>query len=126
MTTDKGILVITDDTKNIDLEAPFEDIFYYEDSYIDQGLENPCQLLRKGNCVVITSPEYATGFEWPIVVYKLSEKNHSSIENHECNTVMRCTTNRYVVRGSESTSQAHFPYNEILRLTQNFTKILNF
>ena len=58
---------------------------------IFSGAENPIDFLNEGN-ILVTSRNYLSGFEWPVVIYQLVESDEGDVERHECNVISRCTS----------------------------------
>ena len=100
--TNEGIFVIVDAL--IDVKDYFdvlnqlnENAKAYHDRKIDfkEG-ENPYKFLQEGNVLIIVE-RAVLGFDWPTVIIFEQGNNHTTY--HDCNFMLRCTTNLIVVQG---------------------------
>ncbi|XP_066935831.1 uncharacterized protein [Clytia hemisphaerica] len=63
---------------------------------------DPIQTLKEGK-VLITNPDFVSGFEWPTVIFLSNNRNMDFpyLEYHDCNIVLRCTNTLIIVDGKE-------------------------
>ncbi|XP_066932435.1 uncharacterized protein [Clytia hemisphaerica] len=114
-----GILIIANNIKSlVPLKSLKEQVKFFHSSQNDFIKDNPCDFLRQGN-ILITSRNFISGFEWPVVIYEVDKTIDRELEYHECNVSMRCTTKVYVV-GESFESDDTIPFVEILNLLQPF------
>eukprot|EP00111_Clytia_hemisphaerica_P005812 TCONS_00016821-protein len=68
---------------------------------VDENLD-PIQTLKEGK-VLITIPDFVSGFEWPTVIFLSNNRNTDVpyLEQHDCNIVLRCTNTLIIVDGKE-------------------------
>ena len=99
--TKDGILVIKDidmDDKANYLKQTKEKWKRYDFIHNDfKENENPYKFLQEGNVLCVECEE-AYGFEWKTVILFEREIKTSSASDHDCNLMMRCTTNLIVLR----------------------------
>eukprot|EP00111_Clytia_hemisphaerica_P011755 TCONS_00034520-protein len=112
----KGLLIVTD---TIEFPIPpSEPIKFYHLSRNDfDENNNPCDYLSQGN-ILVTSRNYVSGFECPVVIYENDQTVRENLEHHECNISMRCTTQLIIVGQNYDSSQA-LAYFEIANLLQH-------
>ena len=117
MNTDKGLLLVAD---SIDFSIPSnERAKFFHSSQHDFENDNPCNFLHAKGNILVTSRNYISGFEWPVVIYENDNRTVEEVlEHHECNVSMRCTTQLYIV-GSNYGSNETFYHSEIRQLLQS-------
>ena len=100
--TKDGILVITDILSVIDgnhSNRMKENCKVYRELQNDfKPNENPYKFLQEGNVLIVDGP-LTYGFEWTTVI--VIERHHQldgAPSYHDCNRMMRCTTNLIVVK----------------------------
>uniref|UniRef100_A0A7M5XLW9 Uncharacterized protein n=1 Tax=Clytia hemisphaerica TaxID=252671 RepID=A0A7M5XLW9_9CNID len=114
--TKKGILLVSDDV-NINLKTN-EKVKYYHCNRSDfSDAENPIDFISEGN-ILVTSRNFLSGFEWPVVIYQLNENDEGDIERHECNIISRCTSMLVIVGTDENLNLKSFPFTEISSLLE--------
>ncbi|XP_066929277.1 uncharacterized protein [Clytia hemisphaerica] len=117
--TKKGILLVSD-SEQINLNTK-EKVKYHHEYKLDFSFpENPIDFLNEGN-ILVTSRNYLSGFEWPVVIYQLNENDEGDIERHECNIISRCTSLLIIVGKETSTHLNNFPFAEIASLLEVLT-----
>ena len=78
--TNKGILVVSE---KLNINVPTNEKMKYYHFYRKEfsAAENPVDFLIEGN-ILVTSRNYTSGFEWPIVIYRLDENDKRNVELH--------------------------------------------
>ena len=74
---------------------------YYYDTNDFKENENPYKFLQERNVLVVDG-HLINGFEWTTVVIVKGHTISMHATYHECNHMMRCTTNLIVVSGEEN------------------------
>ena len=94
-----GILVIVDPYEKSPISLSGSVKHYYHKRNDFQPTESPFQLLKNGG-ILITSSNFVSGFDWPVVVYERSNLSSFMVKGmldiHECNVVLRCTTKLFL------------------------------
>ena len=101
--TSEGILVISDKKDCVEyttiLDRMNEPWKRYSTKNDFSETQNPFHYLLEGK-ILFTDHEQTFGFEWTSVIY-FQQFVEETIEIHECNSVMRCTTNLIIVEQSQ-------------------------
>ena len=104
--TKEGILVISEkelrDFDLVHLDRLKEELKTYRRYRNDfKENENPYKFLQERNVLVVDG-HLINGFEWTTVVIVKGHTISMHATYHECNHMMRCTTNLIVVSGEEN------------------------
>ena len=99
--TKEGILVIDDETDEANskiLDRLNENWkAYHEYRYDFKNGGNPYKFLQEGNNILVIAEFSSFGFEWPTVIV-VKTTRVDSIALHDCNYMLRCTTNLFIVK----------------------------
>ncbi|XP_066910457.1 uncharacterized protein [Clytia hemisphaerica] len=99
--TKEGILVILTksgkDAGNHLIQIKEKSKMYQDGQNDFKKEENPYKFLQEGNVLVVKASD-VNGFEWSTVIVMEREQIYQGASIHECNLMMRCTTNLIVIR----------------------------
>ena len=97
-----GILIVKDDINKGVIDPKFGQVKYYATRRNDFKVEeNPVEFLNDGNVLVTDNP-CVSGFEFPTVIYHKQLRQLLTIEEHDCNVVMRCKAQLIIINETES------------------------
>ena len=101
--TNEGILIIVEKIDGKDyfdvlneLNENWKSYHSAKDDFKKAG--NPYKFLQEGN-VLVAEEKTCFGFDWPTVI--VIERNNDNTTFHDCNFMLRCTTNLILVRKYE-------------------------